>query len=76
MADHDRGAGVLTAGQHAARRDVRVHQQLERDEAVVGRGLGVVEDLAQLREVAGAQQVRDVVEGRRRELHQGLGLDL
>ena len=75
VADHDRRARVLTAGQHATRGDVRVHQQLERDEAVVGRRLRVVEDLAQLREVPGAQQVGDVVEGRRRELHESLGLD-
>ena len=46
--------------QHAAGGDARVLQQLERDEAVVGRRLGVVEDRAQLREVAGPQEVRDV----------------
>ena len=75
MADHDRRARVLTAGQHATRGDVGVRQQLERDEAIVGGRLRVVEDLAQLREVPGAQQVGDVVEGRRRELRQTLGLD-
>ena len=47
-------------GQHAAGGDARVLQQLERDEPVVGRRLGVVEDRAQLREVAGPQQVGDV----------------
>ena len=50
-------------GQHAAGGDVGVLQQVERDEAVVGRGLGVVEDGAQLREVAGPQEVGDVAHG-------------
>ena len=40
----DRGAGVLAHRQHAAGRDVGVLQQVEGDEAVVGRRLGVVED--------------------------------
>ena len=37
-----------------------VLQQVERDEAVVGRRLGVVEDGAELREVTGPQEVGDV----------------
>ena len=41
--------------------DVRVLQQVERDEPVVRRGLRVVEDPPQLREVRRAQVVRDVV---------------
>ena len=76
VADHDRRARVLAARQHATRRDVRVHEQLERDEAIVGGGLWIVEDLAQLREVSGAQQMGDVVEGFGREPHERLGLDL
>ena len=62
LAHHDRGAGVLAHRQHAAGRDVGVLQQVEGDEAVVGRRLGVVEDPAQLREVGGPQPVGDVVE--------------
>jgi hypothetical protein len=76
VADHDRGAGVLAAGQLAARGDVCVGEQLERDEAVVVGGLGVVEDPPQLREMARAQQVRDVVERNRGELAQRLGVHL
>ena len=57
----DRGRpGVLAARQHAAGGDVRVLQQLQRHEAVVVRGLGVVEDVAQLLQVPGPQQVGDV----------------
>ncbi len=48
--------------QHHAGRDVGVLQHVERDEAVVRRRLGVVEDVAQLRQVAGAEQVRDVAD--------------
>ena len=76
LALHDRGAGVLARGQHAARRDARVLQQLERDEAVVRRRLGVVEDRAQLGEVAGPQQVGDVEHRLLREQRQRFGLDL
>jgi hypothetical protein len=56
-------APVLAHWQDAARRDVGVLEQLEGDEAVVRRGLGIVEDGAELLQMAGAQQVRDVVEG-------------
>ena len=61
LAHHDRGAGVLAHRQHAAGGDVDVLQQVEGDEPVVARGLGVVDDPAQLGEVGGAQVVRDVV---------------
>ena len=47
LAEDDGGAGVLAHRQHAAGRDAGVLQQVQRDEAVVGRGLGVIEDLAQ-----------------------------
>ena len=60
LAEADRRARVLAARQHHARRDVRVLEQLERDEPVVLARVGVVEDLAQLREVPRPQQVRDV----------------
>ena len=76
LAHDDRGAGVLAHRQHAAGRDGRVLQQLERDEPVVGRRLGVVEDRAQLREVPGPQEVRDVAHRLGREQGQRLGLDL
>ena len=49
---HDRGAGVLAHREHAARGDRRVLEQVERDEAVVVRRLRVVEDVAQLLQVA------------------------
>ena len=75
VADRDRGAGVLAAGQHAAGGDVGVLEQLERDELVVGRRLGVVEDRAELLEVARAQEVRDVVDRGAGEERQRLGLD-
>ena len=67
LAHDDRGAGVLAHRQHAAGGDVGVLQQVERDEAVVRGGLRVVEDLGELGEVAGAQQVRDVVHRRFRQ---------
>ncbi len=61
LAHHDRGAGVLAHRQHAAGGDVDVLEQVERDEAVVPRRLGVVDDLAQLGQVGRAQVVGDVV---------------
>ncbi len=76
LALHDRGAGVLAAGQHAAGGDVGVLEQLEGDEVVVGRCLGVVEDGGQLGEVAGSEEVGDVAHGLAREQGEGLGLDL
>ena len=57
----DRRAGVLAHRQHAAGGDDGVLQQVEGDEAVVVGRLRVVEDAAQLLEVAGAQEVGDVV---------------
>ncbi len=63
LALDDGGAGVLAHREDAAGRDVGVLQQVEGHEAVVGRGLGVVEDVGELRQVAGAEQVRDVVHG-------------
>ena len=54
---HQRGAGVLAGGEHAARRDARVLEQLEGDEPVVRRRLGIVEDGAQLGQVTGPEEV-------------------
>ena len=76
LAHDDRGAGVLAHRQDAAGGDVGVLQQVERDEAVVGRGFGVVEDAAQLREVTGPQKVGDVEHGLPGEQGERLGLDL
>ena len=45
LAHDDRRAGVLAHRQDAARGDVHVLEQVERDEAVVGARLGVVEDV-------------------------------
>ena len=75
LAHHDRGAGVLAHRQHAAGGDVDVLEQVERDEAVVAGGLGVVDDLAQLGEVAGSQVVADVVHRLLGEPPDRLGLD-
>ena len=59
---HDDGrAGVLAHGQHVARGDVGVLQQVHRDEAVVGAGLRIVQDRRQLAQVCRAQQVGDVL---------------
>ena len=76
LAHDDRRAGVLAHRQHARRRDVGVLQQVERDELVVGAGLGVVDDAAQLGEVGRAQVVRDVVHRLGGERAQRLRLDL
>jgi hypothetical protein len=74
LAQHDGGAGVLAHRQHATSRDVGVLQQVERDEAVVGRRLGIIEDAPQLSQVPRTQQVRDVAHGLAREQAQRLGL--
>ena len=71
LADDDRGAGVLARRQHHAGRDVGVLQHVEGDEAVVRRRLGVVEDRAQLRQVAGAEEMRDVAHRLGGEARQG-----
>ncbi|MGX1314227.1 hypothetical protein RKD24_004346 [Streptomyces calvus] len=76
LAHHDRRAGVLAHREHARRRDVRVLQQVQRDELVVGRRLGVVDDAAQLGEVGRAQVVLDVVDRLLGELAQRLRLHL
>ncbi len=76
MADHDGGAGVLAPGQDHAGGDVGVLQQLERDEAVVVRRLGVVEDRRQLFQVRRAQQVGDVVHRLGRQVGHHLPVDL
>ena len=75
LAHHDGGAGVLAHRQDAAGGDVGVLQQVEGDEPVVGAGLGVVEDVAQLLQVAGAQVVRDVVHALVREPGERVGVD-
>ena len=62
LAHDDRGAGVLAHGQHAAGGDVGVLEEIEGDELVVVGGLGVVEDGAELLEMARPQQVVDVDE--------------
>ena len=72
----DGGAGVLAGRQHAAGGDVGVVEQFGGDEPVVVRGLGVVEYRCQLCQVAGPQQVGDVVHGGRSEEADGLVIDL
>src|SRR5690606_32500409 len=63
LALDDGGAGVLAHREDAAGRDAGVLQQVERHEAVVGRRLGVVDDLPELLEVPGPQVVGDLVHG-------------
>ncbi len=65
----------LAHRQHAAGRDVGVLQELQRHVLVVSRRLAVVEDVAQLLEMAGAQQVGDVVECRSRQQGERLRID-
>ena len=76
LALDDRGAGVLAHRQHAAGGDRGVLQQVEGDEPVVLAGLGIVEDLAQLGQVLGAQEVGDVVHRLGGERRDGARLDL
>jgi hypothetical protein len=76
LAHHDRGPGVLAHGQHAPRRDARVLQQVERDVPVVRAGLGVAGDGAQLTQVAGPQQVRDIPHRRPGQQGEDAGVDL
>ena len=75
LADDDRGAGVLAHRQHAAGGDVGVLQQIVGDELVVGGRLGIVEDLRELGEMAGAQQMVDVDHRLFGEQPQRLALD-
>ena len=63
LAHDDRGAGVLAHRQDAASGDVGVFEQVQGHKAVIGRGFGVIEDVAQLLKVTGAQQVCDVAHG-------------
>ncbi len=70
LAHDDRRAGVLAHRQHPAGGDVGVLEQVEGDELVVVRGLGVVEDAAQLLQMAGPQQVLAIGHGLRREQRQ------
>ena len=48
LAHHDRGAGVLAHRQDPTSSDVGVLEQVQGHESVVGRGFGVIEDVAQL----------------------------
>ncbi len=57
LAHHDRGAGVLAHRQDLSGRDVGVLQHVVGDEAVVIGRFGIVEDRAQLAQMAGAQQM-------------------
>ncbi len=72
----DRSAGVLTHREDAAGGDVGVLEEVEGDELVVVAGLFVVEDVAQLLQVRGAQVVRDVVHCGLGEQGQRFGRDL
>eukprot|EP00760_Papus_ankaliazontas_P032837 PhM_4_TR5984/c0_g1_i1/m.99475 len=71
----DGRARVLATGQDATRRNVRVLEELKSDEAVVVGRLGVIEDLAQLREMTRAEEMGNVVEGLAGNETEGLGCD-
>ena len=64
LAHDDRGAGVLAHRQHAAGGDIGVLQEIQRDELVVGAGLLVIEDVAQLLQMPRPQIMIDVAERR------------
>ena len=51
-------------------------EQLGRDEHVVGRGLGIVEDGRELSQVTGAEEVRDLEHRGLGEQGERLGVDL
>ena len=47
LAEDDGGAGILAHRQHAARGDIGVFQQVQRDEAVIPAGLRIVQNRPQ-----------------------------
>ena len=75
LGDHDRGARVLAHRQHAAGGDIGVLQEIVGDEPVVRGRFRVVQDLGELGEVAGPQQVVDVDHRLLGERGQRRGLD-
>ncbi len=75
VGEHDGGAGVLAGGEDHLGRDHGVAQHLPGDEAVVVRGLGVVEDGPQLLQVPGAEEVGDVAHRLGGETAQHRGID-
>ena len=75
LGDDDRGAGVLAHRQHAAGGDIGVLQEVVGDELVVVGRLRVVEDLGELGEMAGAQQMVDVDHRLLRRAPERLALD-
>ncbi len=72
LAHDDCGAGVLAHRQHAAGSDVGILQEVKRHELVVVAGLGVVQNLAQLRQMSRPQIMIDVAEGGFRQRAQSL----
>ena len=76
LSDRDRGARVLTRGQHHVGGDVRVLQQLEGHDAIVGRRVRVRENLRELREVTGSEQMRNIANRLGGEQGERLGFNL
>ena len=76
LPDDDGGAGVLARRQDHARRDVGVLHQLEGDEAVVVRRLGILENLGELLEVARAEEMGDIPNRLGGQRDQRLGIHL
>ena len=60
LAHHDRGAGVLAHRQYAAGGDIGVLHEIVGDETIVVCRFGIFENLGELFEVAGTQQMVDV----------------
>ncbi len=73
--EDDRGAGVLAHRQHAPGGNIGVLDQIIGDEPVVLARLGIVEDRAQLPQMARAEQMVDVDERRLGELPQRVRRD-
>ncbi len=74
---HDDGRpGVLAHRQDAAGRDVGVLEQVEGDEPIVGARLGVGQDVRQLLQMPGSEQVLDRCDGLEGQDSQGFGFHL
>ena len=74
--DHRGGAGVLAEGENAFGRDLGVLQERGGDVAVVGRGLGVVEDGGNLCEVLRAKEEGRVAHRLLRNEGEDVGVNL
>ena len=76
LSENDGGASVLTHRQHTARGNICILQQVERHEAIVGAGFGIIQNVGQLPEMGGTQEVGNLVASRPRQLFQRVRLHL